>query len=190
MPSETRPAIIRRKYVSTQRSEHDRDDHERQHQQRVAVVRALRELVELARVRSPCLIASTARPGEVREQHGHDHRQAREQPGDDQPALVGAQEAEQSVEGGHSCMGNDYRRRLRAAATPRAGALRLSLARCPSGRRHRRAARHRRRAVRHVRTPAGGAQHARLGVLAVHALARRSSLSALSARAGAQLSRL
>ena len=42
--------------------EHDADDHEREHEQRVAVVRALRELVVAGAWLSPCLIASTAEP--------------------------------------------------------------------------------------------------------------------------------
>ena len=72
------------------------------------------------RVAGAALDRFDGRAGEVGDQHGDDHREAREQPRGAQAALVRAKEAEQSVEGGHSCLGNDYRRRPRAtAARPR-----------------------------------------------------------------------
>ncbi len=108
--------------------EHDRDDHDREHEQRVAVVRAQRELV-VASVAVAVLDRFDGRAGEVRDQHGHDHRQAGQHPRDGQPALVGPQEAEQAVEGVHSCLVNDYRRRWPAGVGGRAAiAGHLSLA--------------------------------------------------------------
>ena len=47
--------------------------------------------------------------GEEGDRDGDDHRGAGEQPGGAQRALVGAKEAEKSIEGRHSCMVNDYR---------------------------------------------------------------------------------
>ena len=72
--------------------EHRADDHEREHQQRVAVVRALGELV----VFGVCAAFLDRFDGEAREvghQHRHHHREAREQPGGGQPPLVGAQKS-------------------------------------------------------------------------------------------------
>jgi len=92
--------------------DHDRGYHDREHQQRVTVVRALRQL-PVIRVADPLADRFDGQAGEVRDQHGHDHRDAREHPGRGQPALVGPQEREQSVERGHSCMVNEYRRRRR-----------------------------------------------------------------------------
>src|SRR5205085_5908757 len=47
-------------------------------------------------------------PHEVGDQHRHDHREARQRPRRPQAALVGPEESEQTVEGGHSCAVNDY----------------------------------------------------------------------------------
>ena len=92
-----RPAIIRR---------HDGQAPARQHDARGSRSRASAACGARGRARrawcsaavAPCWIASTAPPGERRQRDGHDHRQARQDPGDGQPAPVGAQESEQSPE--------------------------------------------------------------------------------------------
>ncbi len=87
--------------------QHQRENRERQRQQRVAVVRACPCLVVLGGV---CAMTDRfhGTPREDRERDGHHHREAGEGPGDGQAAAVGAQEAEESVEGRHSCLVNDY----------------------------------------------------------------------------------
>ena len=58
---------------------------------------------------APLLDRFDGEPGQVGDQHRHDHREARQRCGDGDAAPVGTQEAEQSVERGHSCAVNDYR---------------------------------------------------------------------------------
>ncbi len=87
--------------------EHHGEDHQRKRQQRVAIVCAQRLLVLLGVV-GAVVDRFHGAPGEGGERDGHHHREAGEDPGDGQPAPVGAQEAEQSVEGRHSCLVNHY----------------------------------------------------------------------------------
>jgi len=88
-------------------------------------VLAQRELV-VARVVIAVLDRFDGGPREVGDQHGHDHREAGERPGGDQPSFVGPQKSEQSVERVHSCAVNDYRRRMPGDGA-RLHELRLSL---------------------------------------------------------------
>ncbi len=137
---------------------------------------------------SPCLIASTAEPVKCGISTVTTIASERERPRRDQPPLVGPQKSEQSVERVHSCAVNDYRRRMRCDRARPTG-LRLSLLHVrdadPTSERGRS-----RGAVRHVRAPAGRAQHTRVRLLALHTLARRSSLSALPASSGDELPRV
>ncbi len=72
--------------------EHRAEDHEREHEQRVAVVGAQGKLVT-ASVACALVDRFDREAGQSRERDRHHHREAREQPGDRQAALVGAQKA-------------------------------------------------------------------------------------------------
>jgi hypothetical protein len=96
--------------------EHGPDDRERNEQQRVTVVVARGELMAVGMEGpSPQRVDRCSR--EDGQAHRHEYRGARQRPGCRQTALVRTQEAEQSVEGRHSCMDNDYRRSPAGRAT-------------------------------------------------------------------------